>query len=135
MAGYEYDRREILPGDSLAVTLFWQSLQDVSADYVMQVRLLDEAGNIVATADGRPVNGTSLTNTWEAGKVFEDTHILEIEPGTPAGAYQVEIAVFDPESGRRLNIIAEDGHWIDSRLLLAPLRAGSDAKEWSQSIS
>ena len=48
-----------------------------------------------------------------------------IDPNVPPGTYRVEIALFDPESGRRLDIVAGDGHLIDSRLLLAPLRAGS----------
>ncbi len=129
LLGYEYDRREIMPGGNLAVTLFWQAMQDLDSDYVVRVRLLDEAGNPWALIDDPPADGAPPTDAWKAGNVYEDTHELEIDPQVPPGTYRVEIALFDVESGRRLSIIAEDGHLLDSRLLLAPLRSGSPAEE------
>jgi hypothetical protein len=125
MVGYEYDRRDIVPGENLAVTLFWQAIQDVTADYIVQVRLLDEAGKAWAVADGRPGDGASPSNAWQARDTLEDTHLLTIDPDAPPGTYRVVIALFDPESGRRQNIVGEDGHLIDSHLLLAPLHTAS----------
>jgi 4-amino-4-deoxy-L-arabinose transferase-like glycosyltransferase len=125
--GYQYETREILPGESLAVTLYWQAIKDVTRDYVVRLRLLDEAENPWMLSDNRPGDGASHTDAWKAGEIYEDTHRLDIDPNVPPGTYRVEIALFDVESGRRQSIVAEDGHLIDSRLLLAPLRITSKA--------
>jgi hypothetical protein len=45
-----------------------------------------------------------------------------VAPLLPAGVYAVEIAVMDPMTNGRLNIVAQDGHWIDNRLLLGQVR-------------
>jgi 4-amino-4-deoxy-L-arabinose transferase-like glycosyltransferase len=119
LVGYEYDRRQVWPGESLRVTLYWEALQEVTADYVVEVRLVDEAGNVVATADSDPQMGQSPTNRWTAGQQVTDEHILAIDPATAAGSYRVDMALLDTSTNRRQNIVAPDGHWIDNHLWLA----------------
>jgi hypothetical protein len=106
-------------GDFLAVTLYWEALKDMPTDYVIQVRLLDENGDILAAADNRPQEGTRPTSTWLAGEVFEDTHRLLIEEHFPPGIYPIDVALLDVDTNQRQNIVGEDGHWIDNHLNLA----------------
>jgi hypothetical protein len=119
LLGYEYDKRQVRPGESLRVTLYWEALQLVAADYLVEVRLVDEAGNVVATADNRPQMGQLPTNSWTAGQLVTDEHVLMIDPATAAGSYRVDIALLDTSTNRRQNIVAPDGHWIDNHLWLA----------------
>jgi hypothetical protein len=121
LSGYEYSQRQVRPGDTADVTLYWQALQDGPADYLVQVRLLATDGTVVAQADSRPQGGSAPTAGWQTGDMVQDTHRLVLDPSLPAGNYTVEIALFDPVTGRRQNIVGEDGHWIDSRVLLAQL--------------
>ncbi|MEW5987884.1 MAG: hypothetical protein AB1791_14725, partial [Chloroflexota bacterium] len=119
LVGYEYSHRVARPGDALVVTLYWESLQRVAADYLVEVRLVDEAGRVWATADSRPQVGQSPTDSWLAGQLVTDRHTLTIGDETPAGSYQVEIALRDAASQTRQNIVGDDGHWIDDQLWLA----------------
>lgn len=119
LVGYEYSQRAARPGDELVVTLHWEAIRSVTTDYVVEVRLLDEAGQIWAAADSRPQAGQSPTATWTAGQFVTDTHTLIIKEDTPAGSYLVEIALRDVVSQTRQNIVADDGHWLDDQLWLA----------------
>jgi hypothetical protein len=46
---------------------------------------------------------------------------LTIPKDTPDGTYLIDIALLNNETGTRQNIVAFDGHWIDSHLSLAPV--------------
>ena len=121
LLGFEYDQRTAEAGDFLAVTLFWEALQNVPTDYIVQVRLLDNNGEILAAADNRPLGGNRPTNTWLAGELFEDTYRLLIEEQFPPGIYPIDIALLDAENNQRQNIVGEGGHWIDNHLFLAKI--------------
>jgi 4-amino-4-deoxy-L-arabinose transferase-like glycosyltransferase len=121
LIGYEYDRLEASPGDTIKVDLHWEALADVMSDYTVQVRLLDGSSRIWAEADNRPVEGRSPTDSWTLGQIISDTHNLTIPKDTPDGTYLIDIALLNNETGTRQNIVAFDGHWIDSHLSLAPV--------------
>lgn len=122
LKGYEYSERAIDPGSVLAVHLYWQALQNDLPDYKVQLRLLDETGKIMEDSENRPQDGQSATTTWKKDDLIMDTHLLWLDDSLPPGTYFVQVALLDVESGERLNIIGEDGHWIDNRLRLAGLK-------------
>jgi 4-amino-4-deoxy-L-arabinose transferase-like glycosyltransferase len=122
LAGFDYSGRTLRPGDSLGLTLYWEALAFQPGDYLIEARLMDSEGKMWATADDRPQNGRSPTSSWQRGDVVKDERWLTLLPALPAGAYRVEIAVVDPMTNGRLNIVAEDGHFIDNRLLLGQVR-------------
>jgi len=121
LVGYEYGQREVVPGDSVEVALYWEAIEDVGNDYIVQVRLLDN-GKVLAEADYQPNNGESPTNTWNSGQITKDVHLLNIEPGTAAGTYPIVVSLIDAKSGRQPSIVADDGHLINTHLTLAQLR-------------
>jgi hypothetical protein len=60
---------------------------------------------------------------WALGTPVEETRSLRLPEGMPPGVYQVELGVWPIGAGEgRLQIIAEDGHWINDRLMLSPVR-------------
>lgn len=119
LIGYEYDRRVLAPGDELEVTLYWEALQSRLPDYVAQVRLLDDAGQVVAVADARPQPPTA---SWAAGDVVMDSHPVPIGGDLAPATYTVEVALLDAATQERQNIVADDGHWINDHLRLARIR-------------
>jgi hypothetical protein len=125
LIGYEYDQLQVSPGETVSVDLYWEALEDVDSDYIVQMRLLDETGQMWAEADGRPVQGLSYTNSWKAGQIISDTHQLGTNLDLPDGTYIVDIALLNAVTGQRQNIVANDGHWIDSHLVLSPIRIRS----------
>jgi len=109
------------PGAVVPITLFWQSQVNLDRNLVVLVHLTDEAGNIVAQADGVPVNGMRLTLSWRAGEVLVDEHALQLPAELAPGAYQLWVGFYDPDSGARLAARAGDEVWPDGRLPLTHL--------------
>ncbi len=125
LIGYEYDQLQVSPGETIRVDLYWEALTDVESDYTVQMRLLDEAGQTWAEADDRPAHGSSHTNSWKTGQIISDTHQLTTAQDIPDGTYMIDIALLNAVTGQRQNIVANDGHWIDSHLALAPVKIRS----------
>jgi hypothetical protein len=121
LAGYQYDRRLARPGEVIEVSLFWQSLADLDKDYIVEVRLHAEDDSEWGWADGRPAGGKLPTNTWKSEQIIEDVHGITIDRSIPSGRYSTIISVRDGETDQRLNIIAEDGHWIGTHLKLGQI--------------
>jgi hypothetical protein len=121
LAGYEYDSRVLAPGDTLSVSLLWRALKGDLGDYEVQLRLLDETGAIRHTVASRPQTGQSPTEIWAEGQWIVDQHTLPISGSLPPGTYAVQVALEEVTTKKRLNIIADDGHWIDDRLLLSTI--------------
>jgi hypothetical protein len=48
-----------------------------------------------------------------------DRHLLTIDPGAPSGVYQVEVGLYDPESGERYPVSGPGADLPNRRLLLA----------------
>ena len=114
LVGYDYDRRVLAPGDPLAVTLYWTDGPDPADGYEVQLRLLDEAGNVVYDAQ-RPLPALP------ADEIVADTHTILPDPNRPPGSYTVQVALEGPDD-RRLQLVGEDGRWLDDRVLLSRVR-------------
>jgi hypothetical protein len=119
LLGYEYDRRALVPGEPLVVTLFWEALRDEPGAYEVQVRLLDEAGNIVFAAQ-RPLPELARDGATT------DVHIIPGDLSRPLGSYTVQVSLVDPVSEQRLQLVAEDGRWIDDKLRLSAVRISDE---------
>lgn len=111
-----WEQQLALPGydlvesaDDLRLTLYWQALERMDASYKVFVHLIDEAtGEVVAQDDAIPRQWTYPTNMWEKGEVIEDTIALA-SGDLPAGRYRLQVGVYDPDSGERLQAFSADG--------------------------
>ncbi|HEY1407645.1 MAG TPA: hypothetical protein VF434_01820, partial [Promineifilum sp.] len=115
LLGYAYDRRLLGPSDDLSLTLYWEAMQDESGTIDVQVRLLDEQGRVLF-AEQRPLSPMA------ANKVTLEGHTIPADPDRPAGYYTVQVSLEDPEAERRLQLVADDGRWLDDKLLLSAVR-------------
>ena len=122
LLGYEYNQRTFQPRDVLAVTLYWQAEHNDLDSYEVQIRLLDAAGNVIQTHTAQPQDGQSPTGTWKAGETIADTHLLSIGKKLPPGSYQIQLALIEKGTTKRLNMVAADGHWLNERLFLAEIQ-------------
>lgn len=106
LLGYDLSG-EALPGGSLEVTLHWQALAPVGADYTVFVQLLDN-GQVVAQQDNPPRAGRYPTSLWEAGEVVTDMYTLVV-PAKGAPSYQLIAGMYTPADLQRLPVFAADG--------------------------
>jgi hypothetical protein len=86
-----------------SLTLVWQADAETAISYRVFVHLVDENGQIVAQSDGEPAAWTRPTTGWLPGEIILDEHTLSLE-GLPPGRYQLDVGLYDPETGVRLEL-------------------------------
>jgi hypothetical protein len=116
--GYDLRHLSYEPGGQIYLTLYWQALNRVDEDYTVFTHLLDSEGRLRAQKDNPPVNGLLPTSAWEAGEIIQDRYIIPLNPDLPPGEYQLEIGMYQLETGQRLPIVNDEGQVVDGRLPL-----------------
>jgi hypothetical protein len=102
LAGWELPAGSWPPGQIVPLSLFWQALAPVAQDWNVFVHLLDESGQLVAQTDTAPVAGSRQTSTWPPGEMILDRHGLLLPDSLPAGEYQLQVGMYLPATGERL---------------------------------
>lgn len=102
--GYTLEANMLGPGGSTNLTLFW----DVAAPTPFQVSILihfvDAQGQVVAQADGPPLQGLLNSTLWRAGDRWDDLHSISLPADVPPGEYQLLVGMYNWQSGERLPI-------------------------------
>ena len=92
--GFDLDKTEVMPGDELAITLYYQALSGTIPNYTAYVHLLGEpmpeTDNLIwAQRDSEPCHGWTKTVLWREGDMLVDRIKLAIAANTPPGSYQL----------------------------------------------
>ena len=74
----------------------------MSTDYTVFLHLRDDAGQLVAQADGPPLAGWYPTSWWAPGEWVVDDHSFALPPTLSPGNYHLVAGLYDPLSGQRL---------------------------------
>jgi len=122
LIGYELDKTHVEPGDNLKLILFWQGQQKIDRDYTVFTHLLDAHDRIWGQKDSQPLDGTYPTTRWQVGEVVEDVYEIPVRPQALAGTYQLEVGMYFLATMERLNIMDEEGHVLDNRILLTQVQ-------------
>jgi hypothetical protein len=102
--GYDLSHSPFKPGGKIYLTLYWQALDRIDEDYTVFTHLLDSEGQLRAQKDSPPVNGLLPTSGWEVGDIIQDRYIIPLGPELPPGKYQLEIGMYQLETGQRLKV-------------------------------
>ncbi len=111
--GYTLEPRSLAGGETLTATLYWQVLAEPRYDYAIFAQVLDAEYHVWGSHDGGGI-------TWTPGEVVTVTRSITLLPETPSGSYPLQVGLFHSETGR-LPVIAEDGHYLEERVLLGPI--------------
>ena len=111
--GYTLEPRGLGAGETLTATLYWQVLAEPRYDYAIFAQVLGAEYHVWGSHDGGGV-------TWTPGEVVTVTRPITLLPETPPGSYPLQVGLFHGETGR-LPVIAEDGHYLEERVLLGPI--------------
>jgi hypothetical protein len=122
LLGYDYDQRVVPPGEPVKLTLFLEAMRHQPGDYEVEVRVLNENGDVVAEHRARPLGGQRPTTGWLPDEVVVDQISLAPVPSQAGQTLTIVLALVDAETGRRLNRVHPDGRWIDDVLRLSPVR-------------
>jgi 4-amino-4-deoxy-L-arabinose transferase-like glycosyltransferase len=118
LVGYTLANDRAAPGGTLAVTLYWQAVAPVAADYTVLLHLLDDDDQIQGQGDGLPVGGYYPTSFWDPGELIVDEHLVTVDAEAEAGDYRLATGLYLLPSGQRLS--APEG----DRVLLGEVQVG-----------
>lgn len=96
-----YDLRQT--DNTLTLTLYWQALTQMTADYTIFVHLLGADGRPVAQNDHPPLNGLYPTSQWQVGEIFSHQVVLG---NVPAGEYNLVAGLYTYPDLARLPVLA-----------------------------
>jgi hypothetical protein len=113
------------PGDTIHLTLNWQSLAPAEESYTVFVHLIDGANVPHVTLDYTPLGGATPTHLWIPkwlpGQQMLDPYRLRIPVDLPPGTYYVEVGLYEMVSRRRLHISDKQGNLNGDRYILGPI--------------
>ena len=93
----------------IPVQIDWLAQADHPPDYLITLKLVDDAGEIWAQRDTEPRAGLQHFSALTAGETLTDRHGLWVSAGTPPGEYRLELRLTDPQSGQPVDIFGADG--------------------------
>jgi hypothetical protein len=86
-------------------------------DYVLRVTLVDDAGNVAASADAGAVN----TDAWIKGETYRETNEVALRSLAP-GTYRLCLSLIDPKDNKPINLPLH-GRRDDGSYDLGPVRS------------
>lgn len=120
--------RKLPSGKDGWVALQWRALQYLKSDYKVAVYLLDAKGRVAGQVDKLLLsNELRPTSFWEPAQLEMDYYTLPSAPGTPPGECTIEVAVYDAQSGARLQLydaaagVSSSGLSVGSLQIIKPL--------------
>jgi hypothetical protein len=108
LLGYDLPQTVFRPGESVPLTLYWQT-DDVLADrYKVFTHLIGgvwnaDGGNFLwGQQDNEPQGNQLPTTRWAPGEVIVDRYRIKLAPNAPAGRYLLEVGMYGLLDGARL---------------------------------
>jgi hypothetical protein len=106
------------PGGVLPLTLTWQGLAPLAADYTVFVQVLDANDRIVGQVDAWPVQGTRPTSQWVPGQIITDPYAVQLAAELPPGEYRLIVGWYLLADLRRLPLLDTSGNVVDDRVVV-----------------
>jgi len=128
LLGYKLEEQgQTSRGRAFLVTLYWQALRQLPADYHIFAHVTKAAeARIIAGWDHAPARGRYPTSLWQPGVVIEDRGLYFLPAELPAGAYVLRVGFYLPVNGGRLKVTqAAPGLSLDddeTRVAIATIR-------------
>lgn len=113
LVGYALPATGVVAGETLALTLYWQTEATLSVRYKVFTHLLGETynsrtGNFLwGQQDNEPVSGQAPTTLWAPDTVIADPYLIRVDADAPPGSYVVEVGMYGLVDGVRLAVAKE----------------------------
>lgn len=108
--GCQTDLTHLRPGETVAITCYWEALAPTSEDYFIYHHLLGRGLEPIGKEHGYPGSGTFPTSLWPTGQVIAATEWVRIDQDATAPVLgRVAVGIFDPDTGKDLIPTAPQG--------------------------
>ncbi|MEZ4866512.1 MAG: glycosyltransferase family 39 protein [Caldilineaceae bacterium] len=124
LQGYRLGQATVTPGQSLPLTLYWQSTQHPAADYhtFVQVIELTDARK-AGQRDGQPGCNRYPTSTWAPGAVIADHYDIPIAADAQPGDYSLLVGMVK-EDGSRLPVFTAQDEAAGDSIVIGTVTVG-----------
>ncbi len=112
LVGYDLPVANYRAGDTVPITLYWRADRPIDQSYTAFVHVLGAQFNPLTNnplwgqIDRVPRDGAYPTTAWLPNEIVPDAYRVPIDSHLPAGAYKIEIGLYDPATGARLPVDA-----------------------------
>jgi 4-amino-4-deoxy-L-arabinose transferase-like glycosyltransferase len=117
LVGYQLDETWSQPGGAVLVTLYWQAVESMHLPFKVFVHL--SGGQVAVQGDAFPVCGTLPMPRWQVGQLIADRHLLRLPADMPSGSYQLEVGIYEAQTGLRMDRLDVAGNPAGNSLHLA----------------
>ena len=104
LIGYSLGHTPVKAGETLPLTLFWQSLVDNPESLTVSVELQDSSGQSMVSQHQEPIWPTT---EWRKGTILRDPHDFVLPPTLPPDEYRLIMGLFT-SSKKRLEVNGSD---------------------------
>ncbi|MBN1642762.1 MAG: glycosyltransferase family 39 protein [Anaerolineae bacterium] len=128
LVGYDLPRHTVVAGDPLRVDLYLSAQGAVDGEYMAYARVVDDDGRLWSLRDNGTPDGfrpPPSTEIWSPDAYGHWSYLAYTLPGTPPGAYWVEVAVFEAGTWRGLNVIDASGQIAGLTTRIGPVEIRS----------
>lgn len=120
LAGFAIEQPALSAGETLRLTLLWESLTHPDQDYTVFIHLLDSNDTLIAGSDTQPLAGSYPTTLWSPQERILDPHPLSIPATLPPGPYRLAIGLYHQPTGQRLPLHLPPGQPDPQGRLILP---------------
>lgn len=101
LRGYHLTPIQPHPGDELRLTLYWQTVQDLSIAYTSFVHLENAEGQGITQSDHQPGGEFYPSHYWQPDELLRDEHVLTIPTDIISGTYDIRVGMYyQPQPGQ-----------------------------------
>lgn len=104
LLGFNADSPTARHDQPLRLTLFWQAITSVPANYHVRLRLVSSGGRVWWESEGHPVSGLYPTAAWKPPEIITDYHEIDPDASVPPGDYRLEVGLCPPFARQGLSI-------------------------------
>lgn len=116
--GYDLRETAIDPGGKLHLILYWRALKPAQTSYTVFTHLLDAGAVIRGQWDSIPVQSQRPTTSWRVGEIVADPYEIPVFAHAQPGPHQLEIGLYDLQTGARLPVLQNGKPAEGDRILL-----------------
>ncbi len=117
LIGYDVRKSIVQPGKNIRLTTYWRAQTIGLRPLLIFVHVLNDRNEIAAQWDGFTIDQHYV----QAGDIIVQVHFIGLPPDFPEGTYDVEIGLYEAETGMRVPIEI-NGQPITDRVLLQSIQ-------------
>jgi hypothetical protein len=114
LLGYSLCTTDVKPGETLELTLFWESKGAAANYWSVFVHLVADDGSLIAQHDKVPYDGLYPPNQWWPGQIVDDEYEIRVPTSAPPGLYKLYVGMYDHLTGERLTLWSADGQSLEN---------------------